>query len=347
MPTVVTHSIVAIAGGKIFPPHEKPNYFWLLTIFCVILPDIDVIGYTHLFIPYNHFWGHRGFLHSPFFAFILSAFIVGIFFRQLKLFSKLWWQYFLYFFLLTASHGVLDAFTDGGYGVALLSPFDNTRYFFPWTPIRVSPLSVQAIFSQRGITVFVTEILWIWLPVILFVTLVKIYLRKKDRPTASKRANTANQSHLDFKWPSVKQSLKSIGLIPLILAIYWALSARITFLENYQPESPTQKALKEVLLQFQEGINSKNEHQIGRLLHTNAELMVGRNRQLLSRNEYIQILSQRLTGSPTVRLSTPKIRISGDKATAKIYMWRGNSKFLMVIHMLFDNYKWLITGWDY
>jgi hypothetical protein len=136
-------------------------------------------------------------------------------------------------------------------------------------------------------------------------------------------------------------------LIPLILAIYWALSAQITFLENYQPESPAQKALKGVLLEFQEGINSKNEHQIGRLLHTNAELMVGRNRQLLSKKEYIQILPQRLVGNPTVRLSTPKIRISGNKAIAKIYMWRGNSKFLMVIHMLFDNYKWLITGWDY
>ena len=39
-----------------------------------------------------------------------------------------------------ASHGVLDALTDGGPGVAFLAPFDDTRYFFPWRPIRVSPL---------------------------------------------------------------------------------------------------------------------------------------------------------------------------------------------------------------
>lgn len=130
LPTVVTHAIVAIAGGKIFPPHDKPRYFWLLSIICVVLPDVDVVGYTHFYIPYDHFWGHRGFLHSPIFAFLLSGLIVCIFFQQQKFFSKSWWQYVLYFFVLTASHGVLDAFTDGGYGVALLSPFDNTRYFF-------------------------------------------------------------------------------------------------------------------------------------------------------------------------------------------------------------------------
>src|SRR5215831_7502105 len=46
---------------------------------------------------------------------------------------------FAYLFLATASHGVLDAMTNGGLGVAFFSPFDTTRYFLPWRPIRVSP----------------------------------------------------------------------------------------------------------------------------------------------------------------------------------------------------------------
>jgi hypothetical protein len=37
-------------------------------------------------------------------------------------------------FLATASHGVLDATTNGGLGVAFFSPFDNRRYFLPWRP---------------------------------------------------------------------------------------------------------------------------------------------------------------------------------------------------------------------
>lgn len=35
--------------------------------------------------------------------------------------------------------------TDGGLGVAFFSPFDNKRYFLPWRPIRVSPISVTHI----------------------------------------------------------------------------------------------------------------------------------------------------------------------------------------------------------
>ena len=54
--------------------------------------------------------------------------------------------------------------TDGGLGVAFFSPFDNHRYFFPWTPIRVSPIGITRFFSLRGFAVLQTELLWIWLP---------------------------------------------------------------------------------------------------------------------------------------------------------------------------------------
>jgi hypothetical protein len=36
-----------------------------------------------------------------------------------------------HFSFVTASHGMLDAMTDGGLGVAFFAPFDNARYFFP------------------------------------------------------------------------------------------------------------------------------------------------------------------------------------------------------------------------
>jgi len=56
----------------------------------------------------------------------------------------------MYFFLATASHGLLDAMTDGGLGVAFFVPFDKHRYFLPWTPIRVSPIGVGRFFTDRG-----------------------------------------------------------------------------------------------------------------------------------------------------------------------------------------------------
>jgi inner membrane protein len=146
----------------------------MLSIACSTLPDADVIGYRWLYIPSYHFVGHRGFFHSPFFAALLSILIVFIFYRKEVIFSNRWWKYVLYFFILTASHGLLDALTNGGNGIALLSPFTNNRYFFPWTPIEVSPFSIQALLGERGLTVFGSELLWIWIPCFLIVIFLKI-----------------------------------------------------------------------------------------------------------------------------------------------------------------------------
>ena len=73
----------------------------------------------------------------------------------------------LYFFLATVSHGLLDALTNGGLGVAFFSPFDTTRYFFPFRPIQVSPIGAH-FFSARGISVVQSELLWVWLPCVAF-----------------------------------------------------------------------------------------------------------------------------------------------------------------------------------
>jgi inner membrane protein len=152
--------------------------FWILSIACSTLPDADVIGYRWLYIPPYHFLGHRGFFHSPFFAALLSILIIFIFYRKEVIFSNRWWKYVLYFFILTASHGLLDTLTNGGHGIALLSPFTNSRYFFPWTPLEVSPLSIKGFLSQRGLVVFMSELIWIWVPCFLIIVFLKIKRRK-------------------------------------------------------------------------------------------------------------------------------------------------------------------------
>ena len=120
----------------------------------------------------------EAFFHSPVFAALLSLFIVCIFYRKKMIFSNQWWKYVLYFFILSASHGLLDALTNGGNGIALLSPITNERYFFPWTPIEVSPLSIKAFFSQRGFTVLISEMIWIWAPCLLFIIFLELKRRK-------------------------------------------------------------------------------------------------------------------------------------------------------------------------
>jgi inner membrane protein len=127
-----------------------------------MLPDIDVIGFR-FGVRYGDFWGHRGFTHSLLFASILAALALVVGFpHALSGLSRAW--LWLYFFVAAASHGFLDAMTNGGLGVAFFSPFDNTRYFLPWRPILVSPISVTRFFSERGLAVLQSELIWIWIP---------------------------------------------------------------------------------------------------------------------------------------------------------------------------------------
>jgi inner membrane protein len=168
LPSVVSHSVVAVAAGMTFAPKDVLKRFWSLSLICSVIPDADVIAFS-FGIPYQHFFGHRGFFHSAFFGLLLSVFFVLVFFRDTGMFSKQWFFYLIFFFLLSASHGILDAFTDGGLGIALLSPFDQTRYFFPWRPIVVSPIGVIPFFSRWGLAVIKSEVLWVWLPCFLMV----------------------------------------------------------------------------------------------------------------------------------------------------------------------------------
>ena len=71
MPTIITHSFIAGAFGKIYATNKMPFHFWLLSIVCSCLPDADVIGFSYG-IKYSDMLGHRGFSHSLTFAFIIS-----------------------------------------------------------------------------------------------------------------------------------------------------------------------------------------------------------------------------------------------------------------------------------
>jgi inner membrane protein len=127
MPTIITHGFVASLLGKGLAAGRVPPRFWFLSVLCSILPDADVIGFR-LGINYEDLLGHRGLSHSLAFAIILSLVVTFLAFPQLPPRSTRL-VLFSYFFVVTASHGVLDAMTDGGLGVAF-SPRLMTRATF-------------------------------------------------------------------------------------------------------------------------------------------------------------------------------------------------------------------------
>jgi inner membrane protein len=161
MASAFSHVIVAVAMGKVFRNKELGWRELGLGAFCSVLPDLDVIGFP-LGIEYGDLWGHRGMTHSVLFAALLAGILVALWYRGKPAIAMT--GLFLYFFLCTASHGVLDAMTDGGLGVAFFSPFDTTRYFFSARPVLVSPIGISEFFSEYGARVLANEAVWIWLP---------------------------------------------------------------------------------------------------------------------------------------------------------------------------------------
>ena len=140
------------------------------------VPDADVIAFRYG-VAYNDVIGHRGFTHSLLFA-ALFASVVSLGASRLGASRTTTW---IAIALSTASHGVLDAATNGGAGVAFFSPFSNERFFFPWRPIEVSPIGVARFVSARGLAVLQSELIWVWLPVLAIAT-AALVLRRRVAP---------------------------------------------------------------------------------------------------------------------------------------------------------------------
>ena len=176
MSTVISHALVGVTIGVVSARTAMTPRFWILTALCATLPDLDGLG-LRLGIPYDHLFGHRGFGHSLCFATLLALLVTRLGFAEIPRLSSRWWRLWLYFTMVAASHGITDAMTDGGLGVAFFSPFVNTRYFLPWRPLVVPPVQFFALFSSWGMEVLVSELLYLWLPSLLLLTSIYSYRR--------------------------------------------------------------------------------------------------------------------------------------------------------------------------
>ncbi len=171
MPTIMTHAVAGVAIAQAVAPrvNMKRTMIWVATL--AMLPDIDVVG-LRLGISYGSLLGHRGLTHS-----LLFAGLVGV---AVSLLLKEHWRTALCLIAAITSHVILDACTNGGRGVAFFAPFRSERYFFPFTPIEVSPIGT-AFFSQRGLSVLVNEILWIWIPAVFITLIAGVWRSRRER----------------------------------------------------------------------------------------------------------------------------------------------------------------------
>jgi inner membrane protein len=160
VPSAITHAVAAAAIGSIMVPGRRGLI--ALGAICSAVPDADVVGFR-FGISYGDLLGHRGLTHSIAFAALLAAAVtwVGISRRGQPVATD---RLYFFLFLATVSHGLLDALTNGGLGVAFFAPFSADRFFFPWRPIVVSPISIRRFFSGGGLAVIASELFVVWIP---------------------------------------------------------------------------------------------------------------------------------------------------------------------------------------
>jgi inner membrane protein len=158
-----------------------PRRVWASAAVCAVLPDIDVVG-SAFGIAYGDLLGHRGLTHSLPFAAVLATGVVRLGFAGgvPGLSARALW---LFLFIATASHGLLDALTDGGLGVGFLAPFTGTRYFFPLRPIRVASVGVRDFLARNPLEVLGSEVVWVWAPTAVVAALGLAWRRASTRDT--------------------------------------------------------------------------------------------------------------------------------------------------------------------
>jgi len=175
MSSILTHPAPVIALGVALGLRRIPPRLFVLALVFSLVPDFDAIGFR-FGVSYASWLGHRGFSHSLFFALFCGLFAAWIapWLKASRLLSG------TLIFLTVISHIVLDALTNGGLGVAALWPFSEVRYFFPWQPIQVSPLNPKVFFmTQKGLRVVISELCWVWLPLMLAAFAWRASIRKK------------------------------------------------------------------------------------------------------------------------------------------------------------------------
>lgn len=182
MASAPSHAVFALAlGACLAPAGTLHRRTLMLGAALAVLPDVDAVGYW-LGVPTHSLIGHRGLTHSLTFALVVGVSAAFLLARSAGS-ARLRRQIALYFVLAMMSHGLLDACTNGGPGVAFFSPFSNARYFFPFRPLVVSPIGVQGVLGERGLRILASEARWILLPSALLASLGMLL-----RPRWSRRA---------------------------------------------------------------------------------------------------------------------------------------------------------------
>jgi inner membrane protein len=186
MPTIFGHAVAGLTIAAAFKGDRLPRRTWIVATACAVAPDADWFV-SLLPLARGHALNHRGAAHSLFAALVLATLALVVAYRPLQRRFRLW----LCLAAAAVSHGLLDACTCGGVGVALFMPFSDTRWACVFQPVHVSPLPLNPSAVELFVAQLWTEAVWIGLPALLIVGWTRLVRRATSVPVLSLAAPEA------------------------------------------------------------------------------------------------------------------------------------------------------------
>jgi inner membrane protein len=182
MATAYTHAVVGLGIAQLYTPARQRCLYWLFAALLAVFPDFDTFSSA----AYGAILGHRGFTHTLVFSLWLALLAASLTFRR---FQANLWALTGVFFLALASHGLLDALTRGGMPIPFFWPFTDERYG-NWGPIPVADLGFE-LPDPRQSRSLRSELLWVWLPTVVFIIVLALFRWLRRRKAAIRQAERA------------------------------------------------------------------------------------------------------------------------------------------------------------
>lgn len=142
----------------------------------------------------------------------------------------------------------------------------------------------------------------------------------------------------------MRQTLIPIAISFCVAVFFFACAPT---LKEYQPKSPEEQEIMASLIHFQDAWNSKDEAGVLSFFHEDVKVMYGRERTVASKQEYAQLLPDRMKRTPTLNFKAPNINVAGDKAVVKVSASIQNRFTDFTMHMVRQNNKWYLMNWTY
>ena len=112
---------------------------------------------------------------------------------------------------------------------------------------------------------------------------------------------------------------KKTLLIMLLLAWVCLTSCAVTpvTLRDYKPANSEEAAIISVIIAFEESFNKVDQKLFLSIMADGAQIMHGAQRKIFTKEEYVNILPERIKEMGIIKFSNPKIKIDRDTAIVK------------------------------